>query len=127
MEQEALLERQHQRLEARLMELLELYRSDANTWDAIQTEAAGNACRCLLWDLRLHLRLEERWLAAQGCLCSGHQAAHAEAFRTAWVGFAQSGGDPVSRQRWLMDLRAWFLSHLAGADATAYALAHANS
>lgn len=125
-DQEALLERQHQRLEAGLMELLELYRTCSCPSGAAESEAADNACRRLLWDLRLHLRLEERWLDAQGCLCAGHRAAHTEAFRTAWGGFTQSHGDHLLRQRWLMDLRAWLLSHVSGADATAYALAHAN-
>lgn len=108
------------------MELLELHRTNAGGWDADEARTVDRACRRLLWDLRLHFRLEERWLAAQGCLCSGHRDAHTEAMRNVFDGFLHSNRDHQARQRWLLDCRSWLLSHVAGADATAYALAHAN-
>ncbi|MFY8148896.1 MAG: hypothetical protein ACOVNL_06710 [Prochlorococcaceae cyanobacterium] len=123
-EQKALLERQHARLEGALLELLDIHRSLPSHANDIQAQALDHACRRLLWDLRLHLRLEERWLAARGCLCTGHRAAHAEALRTTVGEYLQCRGEHQARCRWLLNLRAWFLAHLAGPDATAYALAH---
>ena len=120
-EREPLLELQHDRLEALLAELIAAHRDGAPAWTAAEACALDASCRQLLWDLRLHLRLEERWLDQAGCLCPGHRAAHADAARAALCGYGLSCGDRAARTRWLLDLRAWFLAHRAGPDATAYA------
>lgn len=122
-EREALLERQHDRLEALLAELIAAHRADAPAWGPDEAWAWDVACRRLIWRLRLHLRLEERWLARSGCLCPGHGAAHGEAVRAAMGGYGLSRGDRTARARWLLDLKSWFLAHRAGPDAIAYALA----
>jgi len=126
-ERQFLLERQHDRLEALLADLLALHAAEAPAWRAVDALACDGACRRLLWDLRLHLRLEERWLQAEGCLCPGHRAAHAEAARAAFSAFCRSAGDRQARCAWLRDLRAWFTAHRAGPDATGYAAATASS
>jgi len=125
LERQLLLERQHDRLEALLADLLSLHVAEAPAWRAVDALACDDACRRLLWDLRLHLRLEERWLQAEGCLCSGHRAAHAEAARAAFSAFVRSAGDRQARGVWLRNLSAWFTAHRAGPDATAYAAATA--
>lgn len=122
-----LLERQHDRLEALLMELQREPATEHSGRQGPEALAHARACRRLLWDLRLHLRLEERWLAAEGCLCRGHQIAHQEARRRAMAGFMQSIGDPAARQHWLLTVQTWFLSHRQGPDALAYARAAACS
>ena len=124
-EREPLLELQHDRLEALLAELIAVHRDGAPVWTPAEGLAWDGACRRLLWALRLHVRLEERWLEQCGCLCPGHRAAHADAASAAISGYALSRGDRVARTRWLLDLRAWFLAHRAGPDATAYASAAA--
>lgn len=130
-EREPLLERQHDRLDARLIELIELIqlidddRSHRPALTAVTSLAADLACRRLLWQLRLHLRLEERWLAAQGCLCPGHRAAHADAAHAALSGFIASQANPRARLAWLQDLRTWFVAHRTGPDARLYATARA--
>lgn len=118
-----LLERQHDRLEALLTELLLAHAPERPCGDGAEALAIDGACRRLLWDLCLHLRLEERWLAAQGCLCTGHQGAHQEARRRAMAGFIQSTGDRAARHHWLLALQTWFLAHRQGPDAMAYARA----
>lgn len=60
--QDPLLARQHDRLEALLASLIEQHLEPL----APSEQAEQLACRRLLWDLRLHLRLEERWLGAAG-------------------------------------------------------------
>jgi len=125
LERQLLLERQHDRLEALLADLLSLHVAEAPAWRAVEALACDDACRRLLWDLRLHLRLEERWLQAEGCLCSGHRAAHAEAARAAFSAFVRSAGDRQARGVWLRNLSTWFTAHRAGPDATAYATATA--
>ena len=125
-EREPLLELQHDRLEALLAELIAVHRDGAPAWTPAEAQAWDAACRRLLWDLRLHLRLEERWLQQCGCLCPGHRAAHADAASAAVSGYGLSRGDRAARARWLLDLRAWFLAHRAGPDATAYAGAAAS-
>lgn len=125
-EREPLLELQHDRLEALLAELIAVHRDGAPAWTPAEAQAWDAACRRLLWDLRLHLRLEERWLQQCGCLCSGHRAAHADAASAAVSGYGLSRGDRAARARWLLDLRVWFLAHRAGPDATAYAGATAS-
>ena len=123
--QERLLERQHDRLETQLASLLHQHRPDQPAWDDAQSLNADRRTRRLLWDLRLHLRLEERWLSAQGCLASSHRQAHREASGLALSGFLQSIGDRQARHQWLSQLQSWFNSHRHGADAGAYARATA--
>ena len=125
-EQEPLLERQHDGLEACLAELLSLHGPSHPAWTAAEALAIERRCRRLIWELRLHLRLEERWLDQAGCLCPGHRAVHADAASAAIGGYGRSCGDRAARTRWLLDLRAWFLAHRAGPDATAYAGAAAS-
>ena len=125
-EREPLLELQHDRLEAQLAELIAAHRDGVPAWTAAEACALDASCRRLLWDLRLHLRLEERWLDQAGCLCPGHRAVHADAASAAIGGYGRSCGDRAARTRWLLDLRAWFLAHRAGPDATAYAGAAAS-
>lgn len=120
-----LLERQHDRLAALLTELLLVHAPEHPAFDDAQAEACELVCRRLLWDLQLHLRLEERWLAAAGALCPGHLAAHREVRRRAKAGFVHSTGDRLARQQWLLDLQTWFLGHRQGPDAIAYGRAAA--
>ena len=122
-DQETLLERQHDRLEALLAELLHRHGPDHPIWSAAEALAVEGSCRRLLWSLRLHVRLEERWLARHGCLCQGHRAAHQEALEHAITGFQASAADRGARRQWLLVLQAWFRGHRHGPDAIAYSLA----
>jgi hypothetical protein len=122
-----LLESQHDRLEALIQELLQLHRCAVHPWSLDEALAVEAACCRLLWDLRLHLRLEERWLSQSHCLCPGHRAAHAEALDRAAYGLTRSAADRRERLCWLEDLQAWFVGHRLGPDATAYANATACS
>lgn len=122
-ERARMLERQHDRLEALLAELLLAHGPDQPSWNGAEALALDRSCRRLLWDLRLHLRLEERWLEAAGALCSGHRAAHQDARDRAQAGFIEAGGERSSRHHWLLSLHSWFASHRQGPDALAYARA----
>ena len=122
-ERELLLERQHDRLEADLLELISLHGGKTPPWEAAQALACEAASRRLVWQLQVHLRLEERWLSQGGCLCSGHREAHREARRVAFEGCLRSSGDRAARLQWLLALQAWFSSHRSGPDRLAYALA----
>ncbi len=124
-EQAPLLERQHDRLEALLADLAALHRQPLGADPAAAALAQELCCRRLLWQLRLHLRLEERWLAAWGCLCPGHGAAHREALQAALMGYCRAGNDRSARLDWLLGLQAWFERHRSGPDARAYAQASA--
>ena len=77
------------------------------------------ACRRLLRSLRLHLRLEERWLREAGVLCPGHRALHAEALCAA-AGLSSVEVDRCGRLELLRQLQHWFVQHRDGADAMAY-------
>jgi len=121
-DQETLLERQHNRLEAVLAELLHRHGPDHPSWSAAEALAVEGSCRRLLWSLRLHVRLEERWLGGHGCLCPGHRAAHQEALQHAISGFQASAADRAARRQWLLALQAWFRGHRHGPDAIAYSL-----
>jgi hypothetical protein len=123
-DQQALLERQHDRLEQRLLALTSLHQPEAPTWDGGDLLSGDLACRRLLWALRLHLRLEERWLDSRGCLCPAHRAAHRDAARMALEGYGVSSGDRAARLAWLEEIKAWFFAHRDGVDARAYRLAH---
>jgi hemerythrin len=123
-QQEPLLERQHDRLEALLDSLIQQHRQPLPCAQlAVTDQAEQLACRRLLWDLRLHLRLEERWLEAAGALCPGHRGEHQEAARAALAQFCQGSGSRRARLAWLQELHAWFAAHRRGPDAMAYALA----
>jgi hypothetical protein len=127
-EQEPLLERQHDRLEALMAALIEQHQQPLPVELLEASEQAEQlACRRLLWDLRLHLRLEERWLDAAGALCPGHRAGHQEAARQALADFGRGCGSRCARLAWLQQLQAWFGAHRHGPDAMAYGLARARS
>ena len=121
-----LLERQHDRLEALLAELLQRHDPTQPPWGAAEALAMTSACRRLLWSLRLHLRLEERWLDAHGCLCQGHRTAHQQALAQAISGFQACLADRAAQRHWLLGLQSWFNGHRLGPDAIAYALATAS-
>ena len=121
-DQQLLLERQHARLEALLAELVAQHAA-AELPSGLQGAAEIGACRRLLWDLRLHLRLEERWLARWGVLCPGHQANHRAVAQAALADLQRARANRCERLRVLQGLQGWFLQHQAGPDATAYALA----
>jgi len=140
LEREPLLEAQHDRLGALLMAMVEDHlpptSPQATAFGAslaasvdpmLEAVAQDLSCWHWLWRLRLHLRLEERWLAEGHCLCPGHRAAHRQALSTAVEGYRQSRGDRSSRLAWLRDLQAWFDDHRCGVDARAYALARSSS
>ena len=126
-DQVRLLERQHDALEALLAELLRVHGPAHPAWSAAEALAYERVSRRLLWDLRLHLRLEERWLAAQGCLCPGHRGAHLQAVSGAQAALLRTAGDRQARLRWLQELQHWFSGHRHGPDAAAYAAAGANA
>lgn len=122
-EQQPLLERQHQRLELLLTRLIAQHRSSAGGSAAEQQQG----CRALLRALRLHLRLEERWLGAHGLLCPGHRAGHQALLETAASAWRNQGAECGGRLELLESLQTWFLQHLQGADAVAYGRAAALS
>lgn len=127
-QQEPLLERQHDRLEALLASLIEQHLEPlAPELLAPSDQAEQLACRRLLWDLRLHLRLDERWLGAAGALCPGHRGGHQDAARAALAQFCRSSGSRRARLAWLQELQGWFTAHRRGPDAMAYALARQRS
>lgn len=107
-EQQRLLSAQHDRLEALLAELL--------------TSPAADLAP-LRRQLRLHLRLEERWLERRGCLCPGHRASHRQALAELEAGIGRAAADGRARLALLRGLQAWFLAHRDGPDAIAYARA----
>jgi hemerythrin len=125
-EREQLLERQHQILREQIAErILTLLAAGGGQESAAAAAAAtASANQQLLRQLHLHLRLEERWLGACGCLCPGHRASHQQVARDTQAGLRQAGTDHRQQLIWLRALQAWLLEHCAGADARAYALAH---
>ena len=126
-DQEPLLERQHDGLEASLAELLSFHGPMHPAWTAAEAVAIERGCRRLSWDLRLHLRLEERWLSAQGCLCPGHRGVHLQAIEATKAALLETSGDRQARLRWLLELQSWFTNHRHGPDATAYGIARSNA
>jgi len=125
--QESLLERQHDRLEALLADLVDRHCLAEQERSAVEAQADTRDCIRLLRGLRLHLRLEERWLAQRGCLCPGHRGAHREAAALATAGWQLSATQRASRLPWWMDLQQWFHGHRHGPDAIAYARATATA
>jgi hemerythrin len=126
-DQEPLLERQHDGLEAYLAEQLSFHGPMHPAWTAAEAVAIERGCRRLSWDLRLHLRLEERWLSAQGCLCPGHRGVHRQAVENTKAALLKTSGDREARLRWLLELQSWFTNHRHGPDATAYGMARSNA
>ena len=118
-DQRALLERQHDRLESLLAVLIDDHESN----DVAIEVGLQQACRKLLWNLRLHLRLEERWLQQHRCLCSGHRQSHREVLIQASATLMAVEQDRQGRLALLESIQAWFLAHRHGPDALAYALA----
>lgn len=126
-DQRRLLERQHDRLEQQLTTLIRWHHLEAPARSPEEAAACDHASRILLGNLKLHLRLEERWLGSWGCLCHGHRLAHRHAREAALEGWLRCGGDRDRRLAWLEGLRTWFVAHRDGPDARAYSLAHAAS
>jgi len=124
-QQEGLLERQHDRLEALLEDLVDRHCLTDEERSALELLADRRDCLLLVRGLRLHLRLEERWLAQRGCLCPGHRAAHCEAVAAAAAGWEVAETLRDARLPWLMELQQWFHGHRHGPDALAYARAAA--
>jgi hypothetical protein len=122
-QQEALLERQHDRLEALLADLVDRHCRAEAECSALELRSETRDCHLLLRWLRLHLRLEERWLGQRGCLCPGHQGNHREAAALAAAGWQVAEALRGARLPWLMDLQQWFHGHRRGPDAMAYARA----
>jgi hypothetical protein len=126
-EQRLLLERQHDRLEQQLTTLIRQHHPELPAWSPEESAACDHASRILLWNLKLHLRLEERWLDSWGCLCHGHRQAHRDASVAALEGWLRCGENRDLRLAWLEAIRTWFVAHRDGPDARAYLLAHAAS
>lgn len=124
-QREGLLERQHDRLEALLDDLVDRHCLADEERSALKLLADRRDCLLLVRGLRLHLRLEERWLAQCGCLCPGHRAAHCEAVAAAAAGWEVAETLRAARLPWLMELQQWFHGHRHGPDALAYARAAA--
>ena len=118
---ELLLERQHQLLRDQIADLIIAVLS--GTPEPAGAAELGSASQQLLRQLRLHLRLEERWLSACDCLCPGHRAIHRLVARDSEEGLRQAGSDRQQQLIWLRGLQAWLLEHTGGPDAHAYALA----
>jgi hemerythrin len=122
-DQRRLLERQHDRIEQQLITLIQWHRPEALAWSPEEAAACDHAARILVENLKLHLRLEERWLDSWGCFCHGHRLAHRHASAAAQEGWLGCGRDRDRRLAWLEGLRTWFVAHRDGADARDYSLA----
>ena len=85
-DQRLLLERQHDRLEQQLITMLQWHHPEAPAWSHEEAAACDHASQILLRNLKLHLRLEERWLDNWGCLSRGHRLAHRHARKAALEG-----------------------------------------
>jgi hemerythrin len=117
-----LLERQHIRLARQVEDLLHDHAVAAGAPGSTAAERQRNASWQLLHALRLHLRLEERWLSHHGVLSPQHRRAHRDAVLLAMVALHRSGSDPASRLEVLGTLQSWLETHGRSADAAAYAL-----
>ena len=114
-QQSQLLERQHDRLEVLLTELIERHAVPGHRRSSQQLQ------------LDLHLRLEERWLGRLHSFCGGHGSAHRQAATLAAEGWARGKSLRGARLPWLMDLQEWFHRHRHGVDAMAYRRAEAQA
>ena len=126
-QQQPLLDFQHDRLAVFIQELLQVHDVKAHGWSLEEALAVEAACRRLLWDLKLHLRLEERWLSQSHCFQPSHRVVHGEALKRLTEGLKGSAGDRLGRRRWLEELRGWLVVHSQGTDAIAYGKAAAAS
>ena len=120
--QELILAKQHARLEVYLDELLMAYKSKSFAWDVAKKSAYEGLCKRLLWNLKLHQRLEERWLIQHDSLCPGHQAEHQESIHAAFINCVKTAEDQEARFYWLADLKKWLVAHQSGPDAYNYSL-----
>lgn len=111
----ALLEQQHNRLEQGLEYLIDCGAGQSLLPQMMQ----------IIQKLKLHLRLEERWLSEAGCLCPGHRLSHQELLVSIEQQLPQCLNQESLRLNLLMDVQLWFFRHRHGADATAYARANA--
>ena len=126
-QQSQLLERQHDRLEALLADLIERHAIPDQGRSPRQLELDQGDCERLLRQLGLHLRLEERWLSRLHSFCGGHRSSHRQASTLAADGWAVGQGQRAARLPWLMDLQEWFHQHRHGVDAIAYRRAEAQA
>lgn len=126
-EQQILLERQHDRLEVLLEQLIQLHCDGRSQLDPCENRAEWTACTLLLRQLSLHLRLEERWLHRWNALCAGHRAGHRQVASSAIESFRCHGFHRLHRLQWLMDINDWFSHHRHSTDALAYARAGHNA
>ncbi|MEI6029784.1 MAG: hypothetical protein WCQ20_01310 [Synechococcaceae cyanobacterium ELA739] len=120
-EREKLLERQHQILQEQIGELI--LAVIAGTGEPQALAERHSRCQRLLRQLRLHLRLEERWLAACGCLCPGHRAIHQLVVHETEAGLNKAAAVRQQQLLWLRGLQAWLQEHTGGPDAHAYGIA----
>ena len=126
-QQSQLLERQHDRLEALLSELIERHAVPDHGRSSQQLGLDQRDCGRLLRQLDLHLRLEERWLGRLHSFCGGHGSSHRQAATLAADGWARGKSLRGARLPWLMDLQEWFHRHRHGVDAIAYRRAEAQA
>jgi len=126
-QQSQLLERQHDRLEALLADLIERHAIPDQGRSPQQLQLDQRDCGQLLRKLALHLRLEERWLTRLHSCCGGHRSSHRQASCLAADGWAVGKDLREARLPWLMDLQEWFHQHRHGADAIAYRRAEAQA
>lgn len=126
-QQSQLLERQHDRLEVLLTELIERHAVPGHRRSSQQLQLDERDCGRLLRQLDLHLRLEERWLGRLHSFCGGHGSAHRQAATLAAEGWARGKSLRGARLPWLMDLQEWFHRHRHGVDAMAYRRAEAQA
>ena len=125
--QELLLRAQHARLESAFAEVLAFYRSYSSSVTEPEAFAYEGLCRRLLWWLKLHQRLEERWLKKHDCLSTGHQADHQELLQTAFVDYCKTANNPKFRFAWLNNLQTSLSGHIFSTDAYDYSFANSKS
>ena len=114
-QKEALLEQQHNQLEQGLEDLIAGGSEPSHLPQMMH----------LIQKLKLHLRLEERWLSEASCLCQGHRLSHQELLGSIEQQLPQCLNHGGLRLNLLMDVQQWFYQHRHGADAIAYARAKA--
>ncbi len=125
--QRLLLERQHDRLGVLLDALVEEHAAPRESSTCPWPHASDAGLRVLFRRLRQHLRLEERWLSARGCLCNAHRAAHAQVEAGAVADLERGGSDRFARLALLVGLREWLRCHCAGPDGIACSRANAHA
>jgi len=124
--QQIMLSVQHARLESQLSELLLFYGpkfSPSKHFEVVYE----SLCRRLLWGVKIHQRLEERWLTQHGCLSPAHRDDHQIIFRTAFISCCKTANDPEDRLTWLNNLREGLSRHMLVSDAYDYSIAKSKS